>query len=117
MFSQKFESNNSFSKSTPQEWVIPVVKPKNYRKKKCSPLNMILVQEGMRNATQTGIGHKFVIFPFSKKALRFADKLQVKYLSKITKMNLMWLVNNCSLNSTYEKRTVVRKRTTPSEVL
>lgn len=57
---------------------------------------MILVQEGMRNATQTGIGgHKCVVFPFSKKGLRFADKktfglLQVKDLSKINKMNLMW---------------------------
>lgn len=52
---------------------------------------MILVQEGMRNVIQTGIGgHKCVVFPFSKKGLRFADKLQVKDLSKITKMNLMW---------------------------
>lgn len=91
MFSQKFESNNSFSKSTPQEWVILVLKPKNYREKRCSPLNMILVQEGMRNATQTGIGgHKYEVFPFSKKGLRFADKLQVKDLLKDTKMNLMW---------------------------
>lgn len=52
---------------------------------------MILVQEGMRNATQNGIGgHKCVVFPFSKNGLRFTDKLQVKDLTKITKMNLMW---------------------------